>query len=563
MAAKSVKNTGVVQSTQLEKNLGKTIINYYSSVVDKMYVSRLSERDANFYIPVLDSMVEVAPNLKGKLIDLYNKTFGMEKGVESVPDYIKVQQGALLDGLMFGYDLNKRVAELYTMNAKLLFGMDTDVEFIDKTIMKKNLSGELKAFRIDVTYRNDSSSFEFKAVNHRKVLDMKNVIMIPYLSIVRGMKLLESFINSGAVLKLVQHVEGIEKVRAVTKSTKVLAEFCDDEGAVEAIDCDYFPLVSMFYAPVVGAPSTTAMVTKVNLFNLDYVSKLKSKEMLKRMGIEKCENPVRDMVAQNAVISALERIKAKSEDDYSALLGRFPKNDLIFTGDTRGGSEVSPIMVSKYMHQISREDLEQIYKIVPGVEHEIKSKSFLMKNFKVVKPEGGTFTEGDIRRLAKENICKVLVRKSDCTMASVLCTNSEAILGLVYGKDYFGRYESLSVRLNKLESMIAKDGTMLAEACDYCGFKGEHQKLLISCINDALSEGSKDITYPMCVKMGIDKAAGKIREDMGVKQRATSYTEGNVMVRMLFANIDEAGKVQDYYRTISISKIIQVGILNS
>lgn len=561
MAAKSI--TGVVKSTQLEKNLGRTLMGYYSGVVDKMYVSRLGEKDANFYIPVLDSLIETAPNLKSKLIDLYDRTFGMEKGVTDVPSYIKMHQGALLDGLVFGYDVNTQTAELYTMNSKLLLGMDTDVEFIDKTIMKKNISGELKGYRIDVKYQNDSSTFEFKAVNHRKVLDMENVIMIPYISVVRGMKLLESFISGGAVLKLVQHIEGVEKVRAVTISSKVLSEFCDDGSAVGTVGCDYFPLVSMFYAPVVGAPSTTAMVTRVNLFNLDYVAKLKSMASLKKMGIEKCENPVRDMVAQNAVISALERIRSNSEEDYSALLDKFPKNDEIFTGDTHDGSEVSPIMVAKYMHQLNREDLERVYKLVPGVEREVQGKSFLMKKFEVIKPEGGSFTEGDIRRIVKEGICKILIRKTDCTMSSVLCTNNESILQLIYGKDYFGRYEGLGARLNKLNYMIGIEEAQPKEACEYCGFRGEEAEVILKAIQKELSKGSDGGSYSERIERAVDAVGLKIREMNGIRQRAASSSSGNVMARQLFANIDSEGKVQDYYRTVSVSKIVQVGVLHS
>lgn len=540
--------TGTVRSTALEKSLGATIVNRFFKKVDSIYSSHLGDPEQNFVTPVLDTLLEELPQMRSKLIDLYNGTFGTHKLVNDIPDDIKAVQGALLDGLVFGFDPSTESMEIYTMNAKLLFGMDAPVTFIDDKVVDKNSKGEYKGFRIDITYRDGSDSFEFKAVNHRKVLN-EDIIFVPYLSIARGMKLVESYLSGGSVLKLVQHVAGVEKVRAVTQNKKLLAEFCDDPSAVEFTGCQYFPLKAMFYVPVIGAPSTTAMVTKVNIVNLDYISKLANRAQLKSLGVFKPTNALRIMIGENTVIQVLDRVSKESPDEYSALLDKFPRNDEIFDGGTKDGSEVSPVMLSKYMHQLSEKELEQVFDTVPGVKEEMGKKQFLMDNFEVkFKIDKEPIDPVELRRLIKGHICKILCRKDDCSTYTVLGTNNFKLLSKLYGKDYFGKYESLGSRLGACVDEI-RMGRPMKEACsEYC--------LDLDIIEEvSLKVNIRDITK-------YDELKKEYAALAGIKTRSSSSGGSGIMIRQCFATRTTNGEVSDYYRTVNPEKVLQVAILS-
>ena len=546
MATKKADIT-LVKSTDLERNLGRTITNNFYKYIDNFYTQYLSDKSNNFVVQSLNPMLEDLPQLKAKLIDLYNKTFGMESGVESIPDEIKAVQGALLDGLVFGFDLETQATELYTMNAKLLYGMDSNVEFIDKKVMDKNKVGEYKAFRIDVTYKEGSKSFEFKAVNHRKVLN-GDTIFIPYLNILRGMKLVEHFLDSGSVLKVVQNIGGMEKVRVITKSTKVLAEFCDDPSVVEYLNCEYFPLTGMMYVPVVGAPSTTAMMTKVNIFSLDYVSKCKNMASIVKMGIYKDDNPVRTLVAENVIVQMMEKIKATSPDEYNKILKKLPHSKSLSNVE----GEVTPIMLTKYLHQLSKADAEKVYSVIPGVQEEIGYKKFLLNSPKsVYKASDATkpITKQEIYKLLDNNICKILCRSSSCMLSSAICTNCNEYLSRLYGKDYYGKYESLGARCSAMLEEY-RQGRPAKDCCkDYCIDFNAFTEI----VNTPEFEG-----------MSSDEFKSVYAKKMGIRTRSSNNSSDspNINVRQCFATRTEEGTVTDYYKSINVSQILQIGVLN-
>lgn len=551
MATKKTDIT-VVKSSDLERNLGRTITNNFYKYIDNFMMAHLSDKGDNFIIQSLSPMLEDLPQLKEKLVDLYNKTFGMEKKVNDIPDDVKAIQGALLDGLVFAYDIDKQALELYTMNSKLLYGMETNVEFVDKKVIDKNVVGQYKAFRIDVTYKEGSKTFEFKAVNHRKVLD-GDTIFIPYLSVLRGMKLIEHFLDNGNVLKTVQNVAGVQKLRVVTKSKHVLSEFCDDPEVSQYLTCEYFPLTGSMYLPVVGAPSTTAMMTSIKICQLDNISKCKSMASIAKLGIYKETNPVRTLIAEHVIVSKLEEMRRTSPDEYTALLDKLPRNDYIFNGDTQEGNEVTPFMVTKYLHQLSKSEIEEVYKLVPGALEAIGFRSSMMEQAKVVyKREAGAppISKGEVYDLLKNNICKILCRSSSCKLSSAVGTNNPKFLAKFYGKDYFGKYESLGARCSAFLDEV-KMGRPVEACCeDYCiDF-------------NAFSEISKTPEYNVNDSDGFKALYAK---KMGIRTRsASSSTEDSPVlnVRQCFATRTEDGTVTDYYRSVDTSQILQIWVLS-
>lgn len=554
MAAKKADIT-VVKSTDLERNLGKTITNNYYKYIDDFYTQNLSNKDSNFVIQSLEPMLEDLPALRGKLIDLYNRTFGTHPKVNDIPDDIKAIQGALLDGLVFAYDMEKQDVELYTMNAKLLYGMETNVEFIDDKVVDKNKVGEYKSFRIDVKYREGSNSFEFKAVNHRKKLN-GDTIFIPYLTVLRGMKLIEHFLDNGNVLKLVQSVDGLEKTRVVTKSKHVLAEFCDDPTVSDYLQCQYFPLIASMYLPVVGAPSTTAMMTRVNLVRLDRVAKCKGMASLAKMGIYKPTNPVRTLIAENVAIQKLTRMQQESPEAYAKVISKLPKSRSAFDDV----SNVSPIMVTKHLHQLSEADQEKAYGLIPGVLESTGRYSFLVeKNETVYKSGSGkSISKEEVQDLLRNNICKILSRSSDCKLSSTVGTNSAEYLSKIYGKDYFGKYESFNGRWAALFEEL-KLGRPFDMCCkDYCIDAGTLDKVL-----HYPEYSGKDVRR--LLDADIEDVKSLYAKETGIRIRSSSYNPDSqvVLVRQCFATRNEDGAVSDYYKSVDVSQILQIWVLNN
>lgn len=125
MATKSI--VGRVRSTQLEQSLSGTIVADYVPQIDSNFMSLLQNKGDNIMIPSLGYfMSDIAPESKNRFINLYNRTMGLEDGVENIPDEVKAVQGALFDGLCFGYDTTSDTVAIYTMNFDLLMN-DLDV----------------------------------------------------------------------------------------------------------------------------------------------------------------------------------------------------------------------------------------------------------------------------------------------------------------------------------------------------------------------------------------------------------------------------------------------------
>ena len=108
--------TGTVRSSALEASLGKTLMGTFIPQIDAFLRSSLSQKGNNIEIPTLGYLFKNIPGMKEPFIELYNSRMGLEKGVEVIPDDLKASQGALLDGLCFGYDLEGGGYALYTMN---------------------------------------------------------------------------------------------------------------------------------------------------------------------------------------------------------------------------------------------------------------------------------------------------------------------------------------------------------------------------------------------------------------------------------------------------------------
>lgn len=544
MAMKSI--VGRVRSTQLEESLSGTIVADYIANIDNDIMSTLSRKGDNIELLSLGYFIHtVAPESFKRLVNLYDRTMGLEEGVQNIPDEVKATQGALFDGLVFGYDTEKDVVELYTMNFDLLMN-DLDVtRDMASMCMKSNLMGQYKAFRIDVEYEVGPETFNFKAVNHRKVLDDEKVILLPYIACVRLMKMIESFLSSGAVLKVKQEINGVEKLRYVTRNSKVLAKYCDTPEAVGSLEPSFFPLKAFFYAPVLGAPSTTAMVTNINLFNMVELKKVKI-DRLSAIGIEKAEDPVRSIIEDSTFSNTMYSLVLDNPHKAADVVDALPRGTEVFA-NIENVSRLSTVTFSKYLHGLSNAEKKKALESVPGVSEGIQTRLHALGggSVRVLTPEEML----DLRGALRNNVCRFIIRKKDCTLSSMIGTNNTKILAAVYGNDYFAKYESFGVRFAEVVEEVQK-GRNLQDAMEANGF--------------VIPEGYEEQLREL-ISMSNEGNFERVRQDaaniLGYATRKSSGGGGSaIMFRTLSGYITEDG-VMDYYRSIDLDKVVSAVVI--
>lgn len=545
MASKSI--IGTIRSTELEQNLGSTVIGEYVSKIDKIILGII--QSSEIAIPTLGYILDEIPEIKDRLTSIYDMNMGLQEGVQNIPIDLKLSQGALFDSLCFGYDTSDDSYALYTMNFNLLNILGNIGIDMGKQCIEKNIKGEVKCYRIDVEYNNSPDSFSFKAVNHRKKIDDDDngVILVPYIVVVRFMKILESVLSSGAVINVIQDLGSEYKDRCISKNIKILKMFCDNEDAVSDVRCSFFPLKAFFYAPVLGAPSTTSMVTNVNIFKLCELKNVRRVSQLKSMGIEKPSNPIESIISEQAVISLLMKIKQDNPMKFMDLLDNFPNSENVFK-DIENANQVSDGAISKYLHSINDKDKVTLINLIPDCKESINSRMSVFTDCKYAKLQ---LSELDtIRDVLKNHVCRIIIRKNDCSLSSVTCTNNQEILKRIYGDNYFSLYESFGARLNKVIEDV-ECGRDLNEALSYYGFVLTKEQ--VSEISNILSN---------CSDAYSDTVKKSIADIMGIRTRSSSSKSNDdiILVRTISAYITENGVI-DYYRNIDKSKIVDVLIL--
>lgn len=547
MATKSV--TSIVQSTSLEQNLGRTIVGEYISDIDKIILNLFQEEGMNVCVPTLEYLLDTLPGLKDRLITLYNLNMGLQEGVQNIPDDLKASQGALIDGLCFGYDTKDDTYALYTLNFNLLNLMGNTGVNMAKQCIEKNIKGEVKGYRIDVEYTLSSDSFSCKPVNHRKPIDDSDegVKLVPYVVIARMMKIIESMLSSGSVLKTSQIIGEMCKVRCISRNVQVLGKFCDSPSAVKQVGCSFFPLKAFFYAPVLGAPSTTSMVTNIDMFRLCELRALRTVSQVKALGIEKPVNPVESVIAENIIVTELLTMKGNNPLKLMQLVDNFPKSGNILAG-VEDANQINSTILTKYLHGIKRKELEEVIDSIPYCRERLNSQMKLFIGEAKSIPEEEF---GNLREILNNHICKFTVRKKDCSLSSTIGTNSKKMLSTIYGKGYFKKYEGFGVRLDAALYNYEKLG--LETALSMNGI--EANKDQIHEIEKILDSG---------IDIFSDKARLAIAEILGEKTSSRSKGTG-IMVRTLNGYISEkddgTSTVVDYYRAIDADKIVSAMIL--
>ena len=550
------KKANVLKIAELQNKLMKTFQFQHYKSIDSYFIEGIKNGEVNiptngFYC------TNLVPEHKQELIDLYDRTFGLYDGINDIPESIKVSQGALLDGLHYGYNLGTESFELYTMNPGLF---DSDMltlpEKMLNDIFKKNLVGELKSLRVDIEYQQSNkddviaSELTYKLVNHRKAVNdneeevgTKNaneiVILVPVIAGIRLCSAIMSFLEKNFTLKVTQTVDGLPKIRCITQNKDILKHYCDDEAVVEAMNttAQYYPYKGFFYVPVVGAPSVTSMVTNVNLFKLEGISKVNSYKEMQQMGIQKAKNGLETVISEIAIKTCLSQLKGNDYALYEETIDKIPNFKAFLTD--KGIEEVSEKTIATYLHSSKHSDTKKMLSVVPNAKDKFNKLS-------------GMFTKttpiavSELKDILKTNAVKVLVKKADFTLSSMICTNSPEILSMVYGENYVAYYEGFSVRVRKAIEEY-RNGVSLKEAFLKYGFSTASAEAIALSFNESANPTDEEIT--------------NVAYTIAEKKQTASKQSDNIMVRTLDAYISE-NKVIDYYKYIDPNRVLSAFMLS-
>lgn len=547
MATKQ-KLEGTINLSELEAELRKTLqFQTLSEPLQKFFVENLSKNKA-VEMPTNGFCTQVCLEYRQKLLNLYDGTFGTFKEVNDVPDEVKVSQAALLDSLCFGVDSATMESALYTMNPGIFI---PDMKILPdktlKTIVEKNKVGLTKSFRVDTEYQINQgtyTSMTYKLVNHKTDIDDEtDVLLVPVISSIMLSALLRTSMKRGAVLKLTQDIGGMSKVRCVTENEKMLKNYCDTPEVVEGMTADYFPYKAFCYFPVLGAPSNTAMMTKVNLFNLEGVERIESKSEITALGVQKPKDVIESMAQENVLKSHLMYLQYhENGDEFYNILQKLPHREEYMPNL----DDISEGQLASYLHSIKRADLKAIIKKLK-LEERVEERESLFKKCKQVDlSDPDTLTQ-----ILKSSLVRVLIRKKDGTFSNITCTNNPKILEKVYGENYFRYYESFGSRMHRAFNE-RKSNEDLVELLNKYGFDDIDTRSVVEQGNKAYMEGEyKDIE---------DAWEDALYEAYGKKKRASS-TANSIMVRSIDAYL-KGGSAIDYYKNIDPEKIVKAFLLS-
>ena len=556
MNLKELKNeVSLVSCTELENRMQNTIIGSYKGAIDAYIINMLNKK-GTVDIPTLRHFVSMNKDYGTKLKELYVERMEGFKVVK-VDEDTMISQAALFDSLCFVYDSVKDTFVLATMNFDLLYSCGIEYDMLNQVI-KKNNSGIVKAYRVDLEY-NGSSEFAFKVVNARDFdiddskpdgSDDKRFYIVPYTFVSRIMEYINLALKQGNVLK----VKVEEKVRFITENKQVLSSMCDIPGAVEGVQSMYFPLKGFFYAPVVGAPSTSAMVTNVDVFKIDMLKIVSDVEAeLKACNIKPAKNPTYDLIAETLFCNSMMRLKNANIDSFVETVDSLPKRNKLLPENF---GDVSATKLSKYLHSLPEITRKRLYKKV-GLSDEIDRRASFLGTGRAMSEDDLS----DLRVTLQNSICKIVIRKKDGKLSSIFCTNCSGLLAKIYGSNYVGQYEGFSVRFRSfydwLKRNLNANTTTVARFLHKYGlpYDGDALDNVISCmVKGAVSEDSAKsrlFSY-FSEREGINPRASKAQSENISKARE----EGVLLVRTLDAYIDIDGNAVGYYRNVDISKVV-------
>lgn len=567
-------NLETLRASSLEKRLSSSIFNKHYKVMDSYIGNNLRKKGDNFFIPTIQTLTEMSPELEKELLELYHRKFPMGdlRGI----DYdIMLLQASVFDGLVVGLNTEKDGDfQIYTANTGAIFGIDSGSKFNIEKTLELNRKRIVHAVRIDIEYTSEEG-FTFKPVSLNKNTNLHIVDLdtfegrfhlVPYIAIQRSMAFFKEMLDDRRVLEVRQDKGEVKKIRYITYRGDVLAKYCDNEAFAKSLKPSFFPLKGFFYAPVVGANSFTVGVTRVDLLDIYNVKNTTSLESIK-----KPSSGVESVVKESSILAVLTDMYENDLVGYQRIVDMLPNSKGLLTGavtDVDKGVP-RPMSIVKYMYGLNTKERELVESYIPGLSAEVEKKKAVLNKYEELNPSNYSIDE--IKHMLRTGVYKFVIRKKNCNYSTITATNSEELLSKLYSEDYFGKYESFGVRLYKLESLLrsVKDLSMesLVPVFNYCGFPSDIdtiKSVLVELRNNGFSFTKNKTTtkdgnnYDNTIH-GVLADLLKTEDEYssGKTTRRSSSNESIILVRKCFASMTSSGSV-DFYRYLDMSKVVSM-----
>ncbi len=530
----------------LDRLYAESVFYSYRDVIDGYVADMLKDGD-NYFIPTVDRLCELCPDLTKDLVSLYDTKFP-EATEYGIPDWVKVNQASLLDGLVFGVNIEKDFeASLFTANPGFISPTEKSPFSLGKTV-DLNTKVVANAVRVDLDYKNDKGDFTHKFVrlnvNTNLLLAGSGTpggryYLIPFWFIYSTIKFIRSLLLHGSTLLVRQDASGLVKERYISCDRGMLEKFSSD-SLVPAYDASYYPLKAFLYAPVLGASSLSVGLERVDLFNLLGISIVSGEP-----DIDKGVSGTEIVIIERCMT---EILKGYYGDDtaYLSIIDRLPHIQDFTTDDE---VILTPYQILQYFHSLSNKDKKKVIEMIPGLAEVSSRKYSMMKNF---TPYTGEITTEGVKDLVNNGILKVVIQKKGATLSSMVVTNNRDILSTLYGKDYFKVYESVGTRAKLFREVVlgSKSDEEVLRGLDYYGFTlyGYDNEEALRVIE------LKNLAY--------DDPEGFVSFFTGSSPRKSSSKSNTILVRSCFASLSEENGVEGYYKYIDVDRIKSISILS-
>lgn len=527
---------------------GRTMQGAMRDEVVKYILSGISNGNGSIQIPVLQKMFELFPKFKQDCIDAYHTVFGLNEYVTVIPDDIKAAQGAILDGLCIMYDWNTgRNLGIVTLNNRVIDPSDEDMvdTKVEEKIMECNRIGLIHSYRFDFDYTDYGPEMaSVKCVKHRTKVDEENVILVPLIATIAVADIIRSQMNKGKMLAVrIVSGSGEEKHRVITENYEHLSHYCDSAEACVGMTSEYYLLGSFMYAPVLGAPSTTAMKTRIDFLNLETVMGVSNYKQCASFGIQRVKDPVSVLFKEQAILSTMADIRVNRPDEYTRLIAKLP-DSYIFNNMLDG--DIGTKTLSNYLHTISDTKINALLKSIPGATEAYEKRMSVLSD-----GQGYVVDAKSLYSELRHHIVKVVWKKANGVYASSICTNCNEILRKVYGEDYFSKYESVGVRISNAVDDIKTLGMPLDVACKTYGF----DESVVEKIKGLLKDNNGDYEASFYEAMGKKKRASSSNSNLVTARTLSSY------LGKKFDEGESSAKAEDYYISIDTSHLVRAEVV--
>lgn len=486
------------------------LFNQYSNDILEFVKKQFNQPE--FSIPTFNTYLRLLPGLGEKLLEKYGNNYRAQKKYDKVSEDVKLFQSAMDEGMIFA--LNKETGKLgiYTSRERTLNLLEVDYKFDKEKTCEKNAEGVIHCMRLDFSYEGYGDlSVEVKATSRDKITPDTH-ILIP----VRIIEILENTIRKvlegkKTILKITQNKNGIAKERFVTVDPSTLAKYNENGEVVVDVIWSFDSIASM-YIPVLGAPSNTLAMTRVDLLDIDKIEVVKDNGKLVEIGKSDLEGMLAPQIFSWMLKILIDRDKTKAKL-FLDILSKIPsvKESIKEEINTENLDEYAGKILSS-IKNVRGEELEVVkahfsLQFVERIEH---YKNIFKKYEQVEIPS----SLDELEKLMYTGGFKLTYITSGNKVSQIYCTKSSDLLKDVYGEDYDRKYASIGNRIRTVKRKIADGG---------------NQEALMKEYNlETLEE--PEINY--------------VKDDF-------------VRVNVLFAPYTK-NEVVDFYRTIKLEKILSI-----